>query len=110
MTDEEMVNHINRLSSSGTVQSVDGNYGVVAKIAAATRNHAGLIYLSWQSGRGNLIHLWRDPKSGQYGLRQIERPDGSFGHFAEVDDTIKPALIDQHGTRIVLYGMTDDSD
>ena len=110
MTGDEMVNHINRLSSSGAVQSVDGNYGVGAKIAAATRNHAGLIYLSWQNGRGNMIHLWRDPQSGQYGLRQIERPDDSYGHFAEVDDTIKPELIDQHGTRIVLYGMTDDAD
>jgi hypothetical protein len=110
MTGDEMVKHINRLSSSSSAQSLYGNYGVGAKIAAATRNHAGLIYLSWQYGRGSMIHLWRDPKSGQYGLRQIERPDGSFGHFAEVDDTIKPALIDQHGTRIVLFGMTDDAD
>lgn len=110
MTGEEMVKYINQLSSSAQVQSVEGNYGVGAKIAAATRNHAGLIYLSWKSGRGAMIHLWRDPKTGQYGLRQIQRPDGTFGHFAEVDDAIKPALIDQHGTRIVLYGMTDDAD
>jgi hypothetical protein len=110
MSGEEMVRHINALSSSGVVQSVDGNYGVGAKIAAATRNHAGLIYLSWQNGWGTMIHLWRDPRNQQYGLRQIERPDDSFGHYADVDDTIKPNLIDQHGTRIVLYGMTDDSD
>ncbi len=110
MDGTEMVRYINQLSSSGAVQSVDGNYGVGAKIAAATRNHAGLIYLSWKNGQGSMIHLWRDPKSGQYGLRQIQRPDGTFGHFAQVDDAIKPALIDQHGTRIVLYGMTEDAD
>jgi hypothetical protein len=109
MSGDEMVRYINQLSSSGAIQSVDGNYGVGAKIAAATRNHAGLIYLSWKNGKGSMIHLWRDPNSGQYGLRQIQRPDGSYGHFAEVDDAIKPALIDQHGTRIVLFGMTDDS-
>jgi hypothetical protein len=110
MTGDEMVKYINQLSSSAEVQSVDGNYGVGAKIAAATRNHAGLIYLSWKNGRGTMIHLWRDPVMCQYGLRQIQRPDGTFGHFADVDDAIKPEPIDQQGTRIVLYGMTDDAD
>jgi uncharacterized membrane protein YgcG len=110
MTGEEMVKYINQLSSSSGVQSVDGNYGVGAKIAAATRNHAGLIYLSWKDGQGSMIHLWRDARTGQYGLRQIQRPDGTWGHYAQVDDAVKPALIDQHGTRIVLYGMTDDAD
>jgi hypothetical protein len=110
MTGEESVKYINQLSSSGTIQSVDGNYGVGAKVAAATRNHAGLIYLSWKNGRGSMIHLWRDPRSGQYGLRQIQRPDGTYGHFAEIDDTIKPEMIGQHGTKIILYGMNDDSD
>lgn len=110
MTGDEMVRYLNQLSSSTQVQSVDGNYGVGAKIAAATRNHAGLIYLSWKDGLGAMIHLWRDPKTEQYGLRQIQRPDGTYGHFATVDDTIRPALIGRHGTRIILYGMTEDAD
>ena len=38
MTGAEMVEHINKLSSSGAEQSLSGNYGVGAKIAAATRN------------------------------------------------------------------------
>jgi hypothetical protein len=110
MTGEEMVKYINQLSSSAQIQSVDGNYGVGAKIAAATRNHAGLIYLSWKNGKGAMIHLWRDPESGQYGLRQIQRPDGTFGHFAEVDDAVKPDIIEKHGTRIILLGMTEHAD
>ena len=110
MIGEEMVKYINQLSSSVEVQSVAGNYGVGAKIAAATRNHAGLIYLSWKDGRGAMIHLWRDPDTEQYGLRQVQREDGTFGHFAAVDDAVKPDLIDRHGTRIVLYGMSDNED
>jgi sensor histidine kinase regulating citrate/malate metabolism len=78
MTGEEMVKYINQLSSSLQQQSLSGNYGVGAKIAAATRNHAGLIYLSWKAEQGAMIHLWRDPDTGQYGLRQITRPDGTF--------------------------------
>jgi hypothetical protein len=110
MTGEEMVKYINHLSSSGSAQSMSGNYGVGAKIAAATRNHAGLIYLSWKNGRGSMIHLWRDPQTGQYGLMQFERPDGTHGHFTEVDDAVKPDLIKDHGTKIVLLGNDIGSD
>ena len=109
MTGEEMVKYINQLSSSETIQTLTGRYGVGAKIAAATRNHAGLIYLSWKNGEGSMIHLWRDPRDGQYGLRQFERPDGSFGHYGVVEDTIKPEMIGDHGTKIILYG-NDESD
>ena len=37
MTGEEMIKFINQLSSSGSQQSFTGNYGVGAKIAAATK-------------------------------------------------------------------------
>ena len=38
MTGDEMIRFINQLSSSGSEQSFTGNYGVGAKIAAATKN------------------------------------------------------------------------
>lgn len=110
MTGEEMCQYINQLSSSGTIQSSDGNYGVGAKVAAATRNHAGLIYLSWKDSQGAMIHLWRNPDTKQYGLRQIEQPDGTFGHWAELDDMVKPEIIGEHGTKIILFGNLPDQD
>lgn len=110
MTGDEMRQYINQLSSSGSIQSSAGNYGVGAKVAAATRNHAGLIYLSWKNGKGAMIHLWRNPENGQYGLRQIGRPDGTYEHWAELDDMVKPDIIDGHGTRIILYGNSPDHD
>jgi hypothetical protein len=110
MTGEEMLEYINKLSSSMHLQAFDANYGVGAKIAAATRNHAGLLYLSWKDGIGYMTHLWRDPLSGKYGLQQLQRPDGSFGHWARVDDSIKPAMIDGHGTMVILLGNDPDAD
>jgi hypothetical protein len=110
MTGDEMVRYINQLSSSLRQQSLSGNYGVGAKIAAATRNHAGLIYLSWKNGQGSMIHLWRDPTTGQYGLRHIERPDGTFGHHAAVEDDVKPEMIQNQGTKIILYGNDEGAD
>lgn len=110
MTGEQMVQLINQLSSSLTEQSMAGHYGVGAKIAAATRNHAGLLYLSWKGGKGAMIHLWRDPETGQYGLRQFRRPDGTFAHYSEVEDAVKPDQIKDHGTKIVLYGNSENVD
>jgi hypothetical protein len=108
MTGDEMIQYINQLSSSVHEQTMEGNFGVGAKIAAATRNHVGLQYLSWNDGIGSMIHLWRDPATGQYGLKQLARPDGSFGHWGRVEDAVKPETIDGHGTRVVLLGNDDD--
>ena len=110
MTGEDMVKYINHLSASGGVQSHRENYGVGAKIAAATRNHAGLIYLSWKSGQGSMVHLWRDPSNGQYGLQQLARPDGTYGHWAFVENDVKPETIQSHGTRVVLFGNRAEDD
>ncbi len=108
MTGLEMVEHINKLSSSGAEQSLSGNYGVGAKIAAATRNHAGLVYVSWKDGKGAMIHLWRNPVDGTYGLKQQQRADGLYSDYLEIDDTVKPEAIGEHGTMIVLLGNDED--
>jgi hypothetical protein len=110
MTGEEMVHYINKLSSSMRQQSVTGNYGVGAKIAAAPRNHAGMLYLSWKDGIGYMIHLWRDPEGDVYGLRQFEWPDGSVHYWGYVEDDIKPEQIKEHGTLVVLLGNSDEHD
>src|SRR4051812_31119772 len=44
MTPEDMRRYINHLSASGQRQALDANYGVGAKVAAATRNPAGMMY------------------------------------------------------------------
>ena len=104
MTGEEMVKHINRLSSSGRTQAIDANFGVGAKISAATRNPSGVVYQSWVDGRGTMVHLWRDPATGQYGLKQFQLPDGSFSHVVNLNDRARPKQIDKHGTKVTLLG------
>lgn len=106
----EMVQHINNLSSSGRVQAMDANFGVGAKISAATRNPAGVIYQSWQAGKGNMIHLWRDPSTGEYGLRQFRLADGSYTYVMPLTDAAKPDVIGDHGTKVTLLGFDDTDD
>src|SRR3989441_1187349 len=109
MTGDEMVRFINQLSSSASAQSFSGNYGVGAKIAAATRNPAGVLYLSWKGGDGSMIHLYREKDTGQYGLRQWRHRDGSYAHSLPLDEDVRPDLIHPHGTKVVLLGQTENA-
>lgn len=109
MTGEEMVRFINQLSSSVAAQSLSGNYGVGAKIAAATRNTTGVLYLSWKNGEGSMIHLYRNPDGGQYGLKQWQHSDGTYAHFLPLEDDVCPEIIRNHGTKVVLLGGTEDA-
>lgn len=109
MTGDEMVRFINQLSSSVSAQSLSGNYGVGAKIAAATRNPSGVLYLSWKQGEGSMIHLYRDKESGQYGLKQWRHQDGSYAHFLPLEDDVRPELVGEHGTKVVLLGQLPET-
>ena len=104
MTGEEMIRFINQLSSSGSEQSFTGNYGVGAKIAAATKNPAGVIYQSWKNGNGYMVQLEKHVATGEYGLRQWELKDGTFSYYVPLDDAVKPAEIGASGTKVILVG------
>ncbi len=110
MSAREMIQHINNLSSSGRVQAMDANFGVGAKISAATRNPAGVVYQSWQEDKGSMIQLWRDPTSREYGLKQFRLPDGSYSYVVPLTDAAKPDIIREHGTKVTLFGFDDDDD
>ncbi|MFW6079034.1 MAG: ATP-binding protein [Gemmatimonadota bacterium] len=110
MTGPEMVRYINHLAASAREQTTEGNFGVGAKIAAATRNPAGMVYLSWKGGEGALVWLWRNPETGRYGLRRLPRPDGTYGYWTPAPDESKPEAIGEHGTVVVLLGEREDAD
>ena len=109
MTGEEMQKFINQLSSSGAKQSFSSNYGVGAKIAAATKNPAGVVYQSWKNGDGYMILLDKNSESGNYGLRQWELDDGTFSFHFPMENDVKPDTIDDHGTKVILLGSEPDS-
>ena len=105
MTGDDMIRFINQLSSSGAKQSFTGNYGVGAKIAAATKNPAGVIYQSWKNSEGYMVQLEKSPATGEYGLRQWELTDGTYSHYLPLDDAVKPGEVGAHGTKVILVGM-----
>ena len=110
MTGEEMLEFINQLSSSGAEQSFSANYGVGAKIAAATKNPVGVIYQSWRDAQGWMVHLEKDGATGEYGLRQWELGNGTYAYYFPLEDSVKPDSIGESGTKVVLLGVDNDAD
>lgn len=110
MTGQEMMDHLNNLSSSGHSNNVYENYGVGAKIAALTRNHVGIMYDSWKNGKGNNILIRYDSDSKAYGIEPVIDEQGTSHWFVPLDDAAKPQIIGDHGTRVTLFGMTDEQD
>jgi hypothetical protein len=106
MSGPEMVEYINKLSSSIHQQSKTGNFGVGAKISTAPGNPEGILYLSWIGGKGSMIHLYRDAENGIYGLRRF--PNGEF--WQSVSNDIKPEPIQDHGTMVILLGEDETQD
>jgi len=105
MSGPEMVKYINQLSSSIHQQSSTGNFGVGAKISAAPRNPAGVVYMSWKGGIGHMVHLWLDPTEKVFGLKRWPQNGGEF--WCQVSDDLKPEQIKDHGTAVVLLGRSD---
>lgn len=105
MTGTEMVKYINQLSSSIHQQTSTGNFGVGAKISAAPRNPAGMIFMSWKAGIGHMVHLWLDPTEKVFGLKRWPQNGGEF--WCQVSDDLKPTQIVDHGTAVVLLGKSD---
>jgi hypothetical protein len=110
MSPAEMAQHVNNLSSSGSIQSLSGNYGLGAKIAAGATNPHGLVYQSWREGCGNTVRFWKDPDSRTWGLQRFEVGDGRLTSHRPVADDERPASIGSHGTRVVLLGASDTDD
>lgn len=109
MSGDDMLKLIKDLSSTGAANQYE-NYGLGAKIAAMTRNSAGIIYQSWKNGEGAQVILRYDEDSDQYGCAQLSLGGGEFGHWAPLDPALKPDIIDKHGTKVTLIGKAIDND
>jgi hypothetical protein len=107
MTAEQLDEYMNNLSSSGRTQALDANFGVGAKIASLPLNPLGVIFESWKAGEGHMIHVCKDDE-GDFGLKPIPDADGLTDFVPAIRDDVKPALIESHGTRVVLLGEDED--
>lgn len=112
MSGHEMVTYLNDLTASGKIRSLTGNYGIGAKVSAAKANPHGVIYCSWQEGRGHMAATGRDA-AGVWGMRQHRLADGSVSAILPLGRDVMPDEIAQaggHGTCVVFLGEDEAAD
>jgi hypothetical protein len=110
MSLEQMNNLLNSISSSGGAGNTFENYGVGAKISSLTRNHFGVQYESWQGGVGHSIIVRYNPKYDVYGIQGFPDAEGKVHYYRTIAPAQKPDMIDQHGTRVTLFGNSLEQD
>lgn len=106
---EDMIDHLNNLSSTGN-ENIYENYGMGAKIAALTRNHAGIMYESWKGDDGSRIIIGFNDEEEVYGVMPIEDDLGGveWGVHLILDE--KPDFIKESGTIVTLFGRAYSDD
>jgi hypothetical protein len=111
MTPEQMHYYINQLAVSGREQSSTGNFGVGAKVAAGSRNSAGLEYRSWHEGNGSLV-CFKGHRDGRWGLGPQHWENGHADFWRPLSEADKPWLLrgQAHGTQVVLLGHHERDD
>ena len=109
LTHDESADAIRKLSKSSDYKLKKGNnYGIGAKTSAITRNKKGIIYFSWKNNKGTAVTLYYDSQKNVYAIKNPE--DGTSKHWLDIDDDVKPEIIEDHGTCVTLIGNDDDID
>jgi hypothetical protein len=109
MTPDEVRANINHLSASGGEQAFDKNFGIGAKITAATRNPFGVMYKAWKDGHGSLTVMGRvDGRYGRIGFRNDA--DDTVDYWLPLNDDDRPSIITESGVSVVLLGRSAEDD
>jgi len=115
MTEPEVRRYFSTLFASGKSHGIGRNHGIGAKIASAKWNPYGVEIRSWRNGVGVMARLRHDDDSGEYGLERFDLGDGQQSDvfpltWSPDEAQMKPPLIGEHGTCIVLLGNALEHD
>jgi len=109
MTGEDLRSLMNNMYSSGKVQSIEGNFGIGAKVAALYRNPKGMVYKCFRNGQGVMAEFVRK-SNGSYGMKMQDDGDGGWDPYVEIPYYVKPNQIENSGTVVTLVGRSEDED
>ncbi|GAB4195415.1 MAG: hypothetical protein OHK0013_01550 [Sandaracinaceae bacterium] len=120
MSAQQMLAYLNTFGGGGKpIGDAHENYGIGSKTSTLPWNHAGVVVLSRtaEDPEGCMVRLRRDPRTGEYGAHRFETDDGEFVsvvrpfHDGTIDwNTVWPSWLGEHGTVVVLLGMTGKED
>jgi hypothetical protein len=105
--DEEELKRATDLSSSiNKEMSLDGNFGIGAKVSGLTMSPEGVRYRSCKNGQVHEITIGYDEDEGTYVRFAAQLPDGSFDTVFDVTEVVRNEgkSLDDDWTEVVLLG------
>jgi hypothetical protein len=117
MTPTEMTTYLGNIMQSSKSMGVLKNHGGGARGACAYYNPHGMIWMSWINGVGFMVWLMKDPKSGEFMLKEFNFADGSRSLVAPVPpaydfmfhkDRLGQKVRRQNGVLVLFLGQHED--
>jgi hypothetical protein len=128
MSSDKLYEYFKNIGESGSKRITSGdmmddaihsNYGMGCRISLLPSNKAGLIYLSYQKGKGALIKMSYDFEIGAYVIddwdfdeekKQVIDPDEVDWSDGEIDwSKVAPAWVRDQGTCVIFMGNDEKS-
>jgi len=110
MDGEELRRATDLSSSINKEMSLDGNFGIGAKVSGLTMSPVGIRYRSCKDGCVNEVTIGYDEDAGTYVRFPVELPDGSSDTVYDVTQIVQTDKKDTSydWTEVVLFGETND--
>ncbi|HEY1940910.1 MAG TPA: hypothetical protein VGH40_02200 [Roseiarcus sp.] len=99
-------------SSVNKMMSIDGNFGIGAKVSGLAASPDGIRYRSCKNGEVNEVTIGYDPSEGTYVRYMVELADGSYETIYDVTTTAlaEGRSINQDWTEVALFGKEASHD
>ena len=93
-------------SSVNKSMSLDGNFGIGAKVSGLAASPDGIRYRSCKDGEVNEVTIGWDPDEDTYVRFNVQLPDGSFETIYDVTAAAigEGRVVDHDWTEVVLFG------
>lgn len=99
-------------SSVNKLMSLDGNFGIGAKVSGLAASPEGIRYRSCKNGEVNEVTIGYDEDENTYVRFSAKLPDGSFETIYDVTSAVRAAgkRTDYDWTEVVLFGKEPTHD
>jgi hypothetical protein len=107
MSKKQLETHLETLHFADPSKEIGKNLGIGARISLIPANPYGVIFMSWQGGRGHMIRLFKRP-DGDYGLYTWDDFGSTVAPVPEQYNTHFDGTKREQGTLVICCGDGED--
>jgi len=107
MSKQELLENTTGLGTSSNIEAKDRNFGIGAKMSALAQNRAGVMFHTFQNGRGLVALMHYNKEFDSYGLMELDPNGGEYKFITPLDEVpsiAKEIITEGHGTVVTFLG------